>query len=209
MRNRPQHGPRGVSQGPRPHRPAQGRGTGPGRRHRLNRSGHPGAERQGPPPQARGPRQHRLPEARGNWEHRPPRGRRHRRPPEFGGAVAFRKEKTRRGKSNWHPYVDFSEAEDRFEVSVELPGVSQNDVNVTVTDERLTIKGEKRKGQTDEIQNLHRSERCYGRFHRKFPLPPNVVVDGIKAEFKDGVLTVIAPKTEESKPTEIPINVDA
>ena len=204
MRNSFQRGPRDG----RRHQFPQGRGPGRGRRHHLHRSGHPEAERQGPP-QPRGPQQHRLPEARGNWEHRPPRGRRHRRPPEFGGAVAFRKEKTRRGKFNWCPYVDFSEAEDRFEVSVELPGVSQNDVNVTVTDERLTIKGEKRKGQTDEIQNLRRSERCYGSFLRKFPLPPNVVVEGIKAEFKDGVLTVIVPKTEEAKPTEIPINADA
>ena len=202
MRNRPQHGPRGAFQGPRRHRPAQGR------RHR-HRSGHLEAERQGPPPQARGWREHRSPEAHGNWGHRPPRGKGHHRPPEFGRSVAFRKEKNRRGKSNWRPFVDFSEAEDRFEVSVELPGVSQNDVNVSVTESQLTIKGKKKQEQTDETRNLRRSERRYGSFHRKFPLPPNIVVDGIKAEFKDGVLTVIAPKTEAAKPTEIPINADA
>ncbi|MDE0634884.1 MAG: Hsp20/alpha crystallin family protein [Candidatus Poribacteria bacterium] len=201
MRNSFQRGPRGG----RRHQSTQGRG----RRHPLHRSGHPEAERQGPPLQARGRRQHRSPEARGNWEHRPPRGRGHHRPPEFNRAVAFRKEKPRRGKSNWRPSVDFSEAEDRFEVSVELPGVAQNDVNVTVTESQLTIKGKKRQEKTDETQNLRRSERRYGSFHRKFPLPPNVVVDGIKAEFKDGVLKVIAPKTEEAKPTEIPINADA
>ncbi len=205
MRNRPQHGPSGAFQGPRRHRPAQGRGPGPGRRH--NRSSEGGW--QGPPSRPRGPQRHQSLGARGNWGHRPPRGRGYHRPPEFDRAVAFRKEKTRRGKSNWRPFVDFSEAEDRFEVSVELPGVSQNDVNVSVTESQLTIKGKKKQEQTDETQNLRRSERRYGSFHRKFPLPPNIVVDGIKAEFKDGVLTVIAPKTEEAKPTEIPINADA
>ncbi|MDE0484947.1 MAG: Hsp20/alpha crystallin family protein [Candidatus Poribacteria bacterium] len=206
MRNRPQHGPSGAFQGPRRHRPAQGRGPGPGRRHNSP----PEGRWQGPPSRPRGPQRHQSLGARGNWGHRPPRGRGgHHRPPEFDRAVAFRKEKTRRGKSNWRPFVDFSEAEDRFEVSVELPGVSQNDVNVSVTESQLTIKGKKKQEQTDETQNLRRSERRYGSFHRKFPLPPNIVVDGIKAEFKDGVLTVIAPKTEAAKPTEIPINADA
>ena len=66
-----------------------------------------------------------------------------------------------------------------------------------------------RKGQSNEVQNLRRSERRFGSFHRAFPLPPNAVVDGTRAEFEERLLTVVIPKTEQAKPTEIPINVNS
>lgn len=191
----------------------------------------PRDRRQQRPEHGRGQRRHHRPEARGGeWAHRAPRGRRQRRrqpQPGFGphrpvghlfklhnemGRVfdhmfTFRENKGKRRRSNWHPAVDFSEAADRFELLVELPGVSQNDINVSVTDNRLTIKGKKRKGQNDDTQHLRQSERRYGNFQRTFALPPKVVTEDIKAQFKDGVLTLTVPKTEEAKPTEIPIGV--
>ena len=216
---------RGAGRG-RDHRRPEARGRGEWAQHA------PRGRRQQRPERGHGQRRHRRPEARGGeWAHRAPRDRRQRRrqpQPGFGphrpvghlfrlhnemGRVfdhmfAFRENQGKRRRSNWHPPVDFSETADRFELLVELPGVSQNDINVSVTDNRLTIKGKKRKGQNDDTQHLRQSERRYGKFHRTFPLPPKVVTEDIKAQFKDGVLTLTVPKTEEAKPTEIPIGVD-
>ncbi len=231
MRNRPQPGPRGAFQGPRRSRPAQGRGPGQNRRprHRLQQTE---GGRQGPQSQVRSPRRHRPFVSRENWEHRPPRGRRNRRRSAQGNfrphhpmqdffwhhnrrrhvfdkRFAFREGKTKRGKNNWHPPIEFSVSEDRYEVIVELPGISQNDVSITVTDDLLKVKGKKERKQADETQHPRRSELRYGSFKRVLPLPPNAKTDDIKAEFENGVLTIEIPKTEEAKPTEIPINVEA
>ena len=108
-------------------------------------------------------------------------------------------------KTAWVPSVDISEAETGFEIRVELPGVSENDVNVSVTDNRLTIKGEKHQEAETEDKNYHRVERRYGSFQRSFTLPKHVETADIKAEYTDGVLTVSIPKPEAAKPTEIPV----
>ncbi len=113
------------------------------------------------------------------------------------------------GEHNWSPSVDIAETDDSFEVRAELPGVTQDDIQVSVKENRLTLKGEKRQEQVDDSKNYRRVERPYGRFQRAFTLPPTVKADDIKAEFKDGVLTLDIPKAEEAKPTEIPIRVNA
>ncbi len=105
----------------------------------------------------------------------------------------------------WIPTVDISETERNFEIRAELPGVSKNDVNISVTDNRLTVKGEKRQESETEGKNYHRVERRYGSFQRSFTLPRNVETANIKAGYTDGVLTLTIPKAEEAKPTEIPI----
>ena len=232
MRNSPQHRRRGGSQRERRHHPGQSRGPGRGRRDQSDRSSHAEGEWQGPPPRARGPRRHRSFEARGNSEQHRPRARRNRRPARqenfrphhpmrdfyphhnrmrhvFEERFAFGGRKNRKRRSGWHPSIEFSVFEDRFEVIVELPGVSQDSVNVSVTDKLLIVKGKKQRKQTDEKHKVRRSELRYGRFKRVLPLPPSAKVDGIKAKFEDGVLTVVIPKKEEAKPTEIPINGDA
>ena len=109
----------------------------------------------------------------------------------------------------WRPSADISETDDGFEVRAELPGVTKDDVHISVKDDLLTIKGEKRQEKTDDSKDFHRVERSYGSFERRFSLPPKVEVDSIKAEFKDGVLTLSIPKPEEVKPKEIPINLEA
>ncbi len=105
----------------------------------------------------------------------------------------------------WRPSADISETDDSYEVRAELPGVTKDDVHISVKEDLLTIKGEKRQEKTDDSKDYRRVERRYGRFERRFSLPPKVKADSIKAEFKDGVLTLSIPKPEEVKPKEIPI----
>ena len=112
-------------------------------------------------------------------------------------------------ETSWMPTVDISETENGFEIRAELPGVSEKDVNVSVTDNLLTIKGEKHQEAETDGKNYHRVERRYGSFQRSFTLPRHIETDAIKAEFKDGVLTLGIPKAEAAKPTEVPITVNS
>ena len=123
----------------------------------------------------------------------------------FGGAFGSQEGGTDMEETYWMPTVDISEMEDGFEIRAELPGISEDDVNVTVTDNVLTIKGEKRQETETDGKNYHRVERRYGSFQRKFTLPADINTDNIKAEFSDGVLTLSIPKSETEKPTEVPI----
>ena len=105
----------------------------------------------------------------------------------------------------WTPSVDISETEENFEVRAELPGITKDDLHVSVKDNLLTLSGEKRQEEADDTENYRRVERRYGSFQRKFTLPREVKTDDIKAEYNDGVLTLSIPKPETAKPTEIPI----
>ena len=107
--------------------------------------------------------------------------------------------------SEWIPSVDVSETENGFEVRAELPGVTKDDLHVSVKDNLLTLSGEKRQEEVSDAQNYRRIERHYGSFQRHFRLPGEVETDAIKAEYTDGVLTVSIPKPEAAKPAEIPI----
>ena len=114
-----------------------------------------------------------------------------------------------RRRKGLKPAASFTGYEDRFEIDVELPGVEEKDINVSVAGKMLLIKGKKQRKESDEKHSIRRSELQYGRFRRVFPLPKMAKSDGLKAEFKDGVLTVAIPKKDKAKPTEIPINADA
>ncbi len=106
---------------------------------------------------------------------------------------------------SWTPSVDISETDESFEVRAELPGVAKDDIHVSVKDNLLTLRGEKRQEKVDDPQNYRSVERRYGSFQRRFTLPSEVETGDIKAEFSDGVLTLAIPKPEAVKPTEIPI----
>ncbi len=107
--------------------------------------------------------------------------------------------------SLWRPHVDISETESGFTVVADLPGVNKDDVAVTFEDDVLTITGE-RKDESDKSEtNYYRTERIYGRFSRSFTFPKGIEIDGIKAKFENGVLTLSVPKTAESKPRKIKI----
>ena len=127
----------------------------------------------------------------------------------FGDLFASQESETNGDPTSWMPTVDISEMENGFEIRAELPGVTESDVNVSVTDNLLTIKGEKRQEKETDNKNYHRLERRYGSFQRSFTLPRNVETADIKAGYKDGVLTLTIPKVEAAKPTEIPITANA
>ncbi len=106
---------------------------------------------------------------------------------------------------DWMPTVDISETDDAFIVKAELPGVEKDDVSVKIEDGVLTIKGEKKSEMEDEQK--HRIECTYGSFVRSFTLPQATNSDSIKAEYKNGILNLTIPKSEEVKPKEIEIKI--
>ena len=109
--------------------------------------------------------------------------------------------------STWSPAVDIVEQKDQYTVKVELPGVSKDDVKITMEDNVLTIRGEKKEEKETKEGSHHRIERSYGAFQRSFALPTTVKTDKIEASFKDGVLNVELPKSEEAKPKQIDVKV--
>lgn len=98
-----------------------------------------------------------------------------------------------------YPKTDVAESEDEVEVKVDLPGLESKDVDVSVTDDALTIRGEISSGTEEKKKGYYLSERSYGAFHRVIALPPGVDTEKVDATFKNGVLTVKLPKSEEAK----------
>jgi len=97
------------------------------------------------------------------------------------------------------PRVDVTEDDTSFHISAELPGMDDKDVEVSLEDDRLVIKGEKKAEKTEETEEGHTyTERSYGKFERSFPVGKNVKADKVEAKFDKGVLTVTLPKTEET-----------
>jgi HSP20 family protein len=107
----------------------------------------------------------------------------------------------------WAPPVEIREHNDNIEILAELPGMAKDDVKVEVTDEGIILEGEKKREQETEEGGVHRSERSYGRFYRLIPLPEGANADQAKAEFKNGVLNIRVPISEQHrKARQIPIN---
>jgi HSP20 family protein len=111
-------------------------------------------------------------------------------------------------KEAWSPSVDVSETKDNVIVNAEIPGMSKEDVKVTVQDNILTLSGEKKQEKEEKNGSYHRIERSYGSFRRSFILPTPVEADKVKATYKDGILRITLPKTEEVKANEIPISIE-
>jgi HSP20 family protein len=109
--------------------------------------------------------------------------------------------------NGWTPAVDLYEDKDHLYVRAELPGLKKEAIDVSVHDGVLSISGERGLEEPKEEQESYRSERFVGRFHRTVTLPKPVNVDQVKASYKDGVLTVTLPKTEEAKPKQIEVKV--
>ena len=107
----------------------------------------------------------------------------------------------------WYPSVDIKETKDDFVLMAEVPGMSKDDIKINISENTLTVKGEKKEEKKEDDQNYHRVERRYGTFQRSFTLPIQVQGNKVKAAYKDGVLTITLPKKEEVKPKEIPITV--
>ena len=110
------------------------------------------------------------------------------------------------GLWNWNPAVDIYEEDDALVVKAEIPGVDKEGIHVDVKDRILTIKGERTRENEVNEDKYYRREQTYGRFERAFTLPTDVDPEAIKAEYKDGVLKVKVPKTEQSKPKQITVH---
>ena len=109
-------------------------------------------------------------------------------------------------RGSWTPSVDIFENKDQIVLEAELPGMNREDFELTIENNVLTLRGERRFEKTDEGDNYHRVERSYGSFTRSFTLPQTVSGEGANAEYKNGVLRVALPKREEVKARRIEIS---
>jgi len=100
---------------------------------------------------------------------------------------------------SFSPQLDVTENDQEIKVEVELPGMDEKDVELSLARNTLTIKGEKRTEKEDKGDNYYRMERSYGAFHRAIPLPAEIEADKVEAVFNKGVLTITLPKTEEAR----------
>ena len=112
-------------------------------------------------------------------------------------------------QANWVPPVDvFESPQHELVLKAELPGVKKEDIDLKVENNTLTIRGERKRETETKEDGFHRVERTFGSFARSFTLPQTVSADGIKADYKDGVLTVVLPAREEAKPRQVQIAVN-
>ena len=109
--------------------------------------------------------------------------------------------------TSWTPPTDIAEHETEYRVKVELPGVTRDDVKITMQDNILTIRGEKKQEVETRESNQHRVERSYGSFQRSFTLPATVKGDKIEASYADGILCITLPKAEAAQPKQIEVKV--
>jgi len=106
----------------------------------------------------------------------------------------------------WAPTVDIIENDLHLVIKAELPGIEAKDVTVAVDNNVLTLKGERRIEKEVKKENYHRMERVYGTFRRSFALPAFVDIEHIKADFKNGLLTITVPKRENAKTRAVEVN---
>lgn len=104
----------------------------------------------------------------------------------------------RRGWEAFSPSLDVAETDQEIKVSVELPGMAEEDIDVSLSGDMLTIRGEKRREEEERRENYYRAERSYGSFRRSVPLPSSVDPGRADAVFRQGVLTVTLPKEREA-----------
>ncbi|MFO8231060.1 MAG: Hsp20/alpha crystallin family protein [Longimonas sp.] len=105
----------------------------------------------------------------------------------------------------WAPRTDMVETPDNYEIRLDLPGLSKDDLTINMQERQLTVSGERRHEARNEDDEYVRVERAFGHFHRSFTLPQSIQEDNIEASYQDGVLTITVPKAEESKPRQIAI----
>ena len=121
----------------------------------------------------------------------------------YGGDVG----ETTRGA--WTPSLDVYETQEKFVITMELPGVSPDDVDISVEDSTLVVRGERKFYREQDQDSFLRIERRFGEFTRSLTLPSTADAESIQASFDQGVLTVEVPKREEAKPRKISIKAKA
>jgi HSP20 family protein len=138
----------------------------------------------------------------------------------FGGLSGLREEidrlfeaplselaRTSQFLTGWTVALDVHEDKDNVYVKAELPGMKKEDIELSLHDGCLSISGERKSETSHEGAEVYRAERFFGRFQRTVTLPTLVANDKVKAQYKDGVLTVTLPKAEEAKPKHIDVSV--
>jgi HSP20 family protein len=103
------------------------------------------------------------------------------------------------GTAAWAPAVDITERRDAYLIAAEIPGVSAEDIQITIEDGLLTIQGERHSAETEGAEQVHRSEQRHGAFRRSITLPSQVEAGGIEASAQDGVLHILVPKPKETR----------
>jgi HSP20 family protein len=126
--------------------------------------------------------------------------------PTLAHALGLHTQQASGRTSAWVPALDISERKDAYLVTVELPGLKPEDLDITMEDGLLTIQGERQLTSESSEQQYHRVERRYGAFRRSITLPAHVMAEQIQASFEDGVLQILVPKAEEAKPKRIQVN---
>ena len=122
---------------------------------------------------------------------------------------SFRTHTEESALTSWAPAVDIYETPNELVVKADLPDVNEEDIDVRVENNLLTIRGERKFDKSVSEENFLRVERTYGSFSRSFSLPNTVNPEAIGAEYKNGVLTVTLPKREESKPRQVKVTINA
>ena len=107
----------------------------------------------------------------------------------------------------WTPAVDIFEDKDAVKIIAELPGVKPEDVKLSIENNVLTLRGEKKQVAEEKTERVHRYERSYGMFERAFALPNTVDPERVEAQFESGLLTIQLPKVERARPREIQVKV--
>ncbi len=111
-------------------------------------------------------------------------------------------------QSNWVPPVDIYETAEAIVLQAELPGLTREDIQVEMRDNALSLSGERRFQKDVNQENYHRIERAYGPFSRSFALPSTVEPEKIRAHFSNGVLEIVIPKQEKTRPKQIKIDAE-
>ena len=122
----------------------------------------------------------------------------------FEGGLRRRAE----GGGEWLPSLDVSETKNELVVKAEVPGMDPKDIDISLSDGMLTIKGEKKQEKEEKEADYHLVERSYGAFTRSVQLPKEVQSEKINASYKNGILKITLPKSEEAKKKEIKIKVE-
>ena len=106
---------------------------------------------------------------------------------------------------DWNPSIDVSESDEEIVVKAEVPGVSPEDIDISIDDNNLVISGEKKQESEEKDRNYYRVERSYGSFRRSLALPSGADVENIKASSRDGILSIVIPKSNDRKSRKIEI----
>ena len=109
---------------------------------------------------------------------------------------------------DWMPAINVYEEKDNLVVEAELPGMKKDEIQIYMSGDNLNITGQRTEEHEEKTRDTYRAERRYGHFHRMIPLPFPVKTNAIEAHYRDGVLTVICPKTEEAKAKQVEVKVD-